>query len=356
MRHYCTYFDSNYLLQGLALYHSLDQHIHDPFTLWVLCLDEPGYQILQKMSLPKIRLIALDQFEGGDTALLKAKQNRSRVEYYWTCTPSLPLYVFEHNPQIDLIIYLDADLYFFSDPAPIFEELGKGSILIVKHRFPPGLLDKERFGIYNVGLVGFRRDQNGLACLTWWRDRCNEWCYQRLEDGRYGDQKYLDDWPTRFKDVVVLKHKGAGLAPWNLAAYTTSFRSDQVFVDEDLLIFYHFHRFKMVTNRIFVHGMEPYSRSLGENILNYQHVRYLYSPYAKTMRRMGQKLRQRHFDYSTSHRNSSLKQLVRGLSKGRYLLADDSVVGRSMTLIGLWRGQSDLLAQQGFQLCHEGNR
>ena len=57
MIHYCTYFDSNYLLQGLCLYHSLEEHSHQPFTLWVLCFDELTYQILKDLSLPMMRLI-----------------------------------------------------------------------------------------------------------------------------------------------------------------------------------------------------------------------------------------------------------------------------------------------------------
>jgi hypothetical protein len=156
------------------------------------------------------------------------------------------LYVFEHNPQVDLITYLDADLYVYSDLTPVFNEIGEHSVAIIAHRFPPQLAAWERYGIYNVGWLSFKRDPSALSCLRWWRERCLEWCYDRCEDGRFADQKYLDDWPSRFSRVVVLSHKGANLAPWNLANYSIRAEGDTVWVDEDPLIFYHFHGLKRI--------------------------------------------------------------------------------------------------------------
>ncbi len=147
------------------------------------------------------------------------------------------------NPEIDFITYLDADLFFFADPKPIFEEIGDRSIAIIGHRYPPQLHHLLEFGIYNVGWLSFRRDENGLACLQRWRQQCLEWCYDRAEEGRYADQKYLDDWPESFQSVVVLRHKGANLAPWNLANYRIHRAQDRVWVDDDPLIFYHFQGF-----------------------------------------------------------------------------------------------------------------
>ena len=63
------------------------------------------------------------------------------------------------------------------------------------------------------------RDERGIAALRWWHDRCVEWCYQRFEDGKFGDQKYLDDWPDRFAGVHVVDHPGVGLAPWNVSRH-----------------------------------------------------------------------------------------------------------------------------------------
>ena len=45
---------------------------------------------------------------------------------------------------------LDADLFFFSDPAPLFEEMGASSVAIIPHRFPAANAPRfERYGIFN---------------------------------------------------------------------------------------------------------------------------------------------------------------------------------------------------------------
>ena len=259
MHYFCTFFNHNYLPRGLALYHSLRQHA-PAFQLWILCMDTITYHTLLQLQLPGIRLIALEDFERGDTALLQAKKNRTVAEYYFTCTPSLPLFILNHCPEIDLITYLDADLFFFADPLPIYEEIGAHSVAIIGHRYPSQFRHKEAtFGLYNVGWVSFRRDEYALSCLRWWRERCLEWCYDRVEEGRFADQKYLDDWPTRFQNVIVLRHKGANLAPWNLVNYNLHLANgNHVWVDEQPLIFFHFHGFRRINNWLYNPGLASY--------------------------------------------------------------------------------------------------
>lgn len=239
--HFCTYFDHHYLVRGLALIQSLEAHC-PPFTIWVLCLDEGTFRILTQMNLPAVRAMHLTDFENANPELLTVKPQRTALEYYFTCTPFLPRFVLNRNPEMEMITYLDADLYFFDDPRPLFEELGTGSIGIVPQRYPPASqADSAQFGLFNVAWVTFRRDAVGLACLRWWGERCIEWCHLRSEDGKFGDQKYLDDWPARFSGVVVLIHKGADVARWNVANCNLTQGEDrQIYVDGQPLIFYHF--------------------------------------------------------------------------------------------------------------------
>jgi hypothetical protein len=284
MYYFCTYFDQHYLDKGLALYHSLTAHC-SPFRLWILCMDEITYKILTEMQLPQVQLIPISDFEKDDNLLLKAKQNRSLVEYYFTCTPSLPLYVMDHVPEVDIITYLDSDLYFFSSIEPVYQELGNGSVLIIGHRFPPSLKDKEIYGIFNVGLLSFRRDDNGIACLHWWRNRCLEWCYTRVENGRFADQKYLDDWPDRFSGVVILQHKGAGLAAWNIANYFYSWKNMQFIIDDQPMIVYHFHGLKRINQWIYDTNVISYKTRLPKIV-----KQGLYIPYLKELDHVNNKL------------------------------------------------------------------
>ena len=277
MLHFCTYFDHRYLGRGLALLESLRRH-SPPFRLWILCPDEPCRELLQKISPPEVRLIGLPEFERNDPELRRAKENRSLVEYYFTCTPSLPLFVLNQAPEIDLITYLDSDLFFFGDPSPLFDEIGQHSVAIIPHRFSPHLRHMEANGLYNVGWVSFRRDASGLSCLRWWRERCLEWCRDVAESTRYADQKYLDEWPSRFPGVHIVAHPGANLAPWNLGNSRLQYRDGRVWVDDRPLIFFHFQGVKPIGSWLFDTNLAGYAQR-SSRLLR----RHIYVPYLQTI-------------------------------------------------------------------------
>jgi hypothetical protein len=257
-RNYCTYFDSNYLTRGLITYHTLREHSSREITLWVLCLDDKVYDFLKDSNFSGIKPIRLNELEEGDKSLAGVKQTRSRAEYYFTCTPCLAKFVLDQNPEISDITYIDSDLCFFNDPELIYSEIGENSIAITPHRFAKRNKECEKWGIYNVAFNYFRRDEDGLKCLNWWRERCLEWCYDRLEDGKFADQKYLDNWPSEFKNVKVLDNPGINLAIWNVEDIDFSFKNKKLFVNKLPLIFYHFHGFKRVSKNVFTPSFEHY--------------------------------------------------------------------------------------------------
>ena len=243
-REFCTLFDSNYLFKALALYDSLERHCPE-FHVTAFCFDDAAEELLERLALPHLSTVGLGELEAYDRELATTKADRTPLEYCCTATPALPLYMLDTHPELNEITYLDADLYFFSDPESLFDELGNDSILMIEHRFPPHLRHHEVNGRFNVQFLTFRRDENGLSCLQWWHDRCIEWCYFRLDGSRFADQKYLDQWPSLFEGVHILRHKGGGLAPWNVSGYDVRDEGGRVMVDKDPLVFFHFHKVRL---------------------------------------------------------------------------------------------------------------
>jgi putative methyltransferase (TIGR04325 family) len=243
IRHYCTYFDHHYFPQGMAMMQSL-RHFQPETRFTVLCLSPECGEMVRAAAWKNLTILTLADLETAYPEFFAARENRSRLEYYFTCTPFLVRMALAGLEAGGLMTYLDADLGFFADPAPLFDELGEGSIALIPHRFPPDLEGNIIYGTFNVGWLTFRQDRHGRACLDWWAERCAEWCYDRVEPGRFGDQKYLDEFPDRFSGVHILQHPGANLAPWNIRTHQLSESAGSLRVDGQPLIFFHFHGFK----------------------------------------------------------------------------------------------------------------
>ncbi len=262
MYSYCTLFDGNYLTRGLAMYESLERH-SDDFHLYIFAFDDKSYEMLNKLVLKNATIISLQEFE--DEELLKIKGSRSAGEYCWTCTPSTIKYCIEKY-DLKSCTYLDADLYFFDDPSVLIKEMGDKSVLITEHRYTQEYKYlSDLSGIYCVQFMTFKNDENGIKVLNWWRDACNEWCYARYEDGKFGDQKYLDDWTSRFDGIHVLENLGGGVAPWNVQQYDILDRGFN-------LIFYHFHDYRF---------LEGNKVELGKYSLQKRDIKLLYKPYTR---------------------------------------------------------------------------
>jgi len=238
MEHYVTLFNSLFLPQGLALYQSMVKKVQD-FNLWILCVDEETYSTLDQKRLPFLKLLKLSDWETPE--LLEVKKDRSIGEYCWTLTPFAPRFVFSADPSIKRVTYLDADLWFLQDPSPIFNEFNRSfkKIMITEHAYAPEYDKSATCGKYCVQFMIF--DRLGSEYVRdWWEKKCLEWCYDRIEEGKFGDQKYLDDWSFQFTETVhILQHKEWIQAPWNAIRFPYS----------DAII-WHFQGLRIEKNRI----------------------------------------------------------------------------------------------------------
>ncbi len=300
---FCTLFDSNYLYKGLTMYNSLARYSSQEFVLWILCMDDLTYQLMDQMNLPQVRLVRLREFESPE--LLAVKPKRSVAEYSWTCASNFSWYLFEKYPDISEIIYLDADIYFFNDPKLLIDELGSDSVMITEHRYSGKYNQSAVSGKYCVQFMVFKNNEIGRQVLDWWRLACLDWCFGYLDNGRLGDQKYLDDWTTRFSGIHELEHLGGGVAPWNVQQYEFKIFDGQVWgtlkkaADYWPVVFYHFHKFVILSDTKYC---PTRGYSLSKNVR-----RLIYQPYFKSLQESIDQVKKIQPDFSFGYSRVGLK-------------------------------------------------
>ena len=109
---YYTYFDRNYAVRAVAMFRSLQRN-SDSFQMFMLCLDHETHDALAELSLPEVTLLQLGVLEREDPELLKIKAGRSIVEYFFTLTSCLGRHLMKTYPNIEVLTYLDSDLFFY---------------------------------------------------------------------------------------------------------------------------------------------------------------------------------------------------------------------------------------------------
>lgn len=216
---FCTFFDSGYLPQGLALLASLERQAPGA-RLWVLALDDTGFRLLKRLAHPALRLLSLAEVETAD--LRRARANRSWGEYCWTLTPFLPQWVWERDPEAVTVTYIDADCWLAGPAAALLDRFAASGAdcMITPHAYTSHRDHTATAGTYCVQFMPFRRGAGARAILLWWQGRCLEHCGSALGQGPLGDQGYLEDWPERFgARVFVLDQPELTLAPWNIERF-----------------------------------------------------------------------------------------------------------------------------------------
>lgn len=263
MRYYCTLFDVNYLPNFLALYDSLVLN-STKLKIYAFCMDQKSFDYLAAYPCDpaaEIVCVNLGQLMNEFPVLTELKKQRSIVEFYFSCSPFICSYVLRKEASCMQLTYLDADLYFFSSPERIFDEIGTSSVAIIEHKFHGWGKRYMKYGRFNVGWVTFKRDVEGEKCLKSWLNDCTEWCFDYYDEAgqRFGDQKYLDKWEHEFSGVKIIKQKGANVAPWNAGQYKISKDAqNQIFIDQDVLVFYHFASFKKIAPDTYTTSMSRY--------------------------------------------------------------------------------------------------
>ena len=315
MRTFCTYFDHNYLSQGLALLDSLDRHA-GKFELWILALSQECEAVLRKIGHPAVKVVSVEELVRLNPNLRPARKTRNQAEFYFTASPTWFRHVLENAGPGNFVTKIDADCYFFNSPKEIYEIEKESSITITPHY--RGSDRNELYGKFNVGWVTIRNDEIGMSCVHKWADQCIDWCFDSPDGKRYADQKYLDQWPSNYPNLSILNHPGANLAYWNVKNTKLSAQNGIVMADEKPLCFYHFSGLKRI-------GKNVYDTGLAERKIKIDNVlfKHIFLPYCKILNQKDASVNKTQSKngvrYKTKNKAISKQAIIRRILQKKYI-------------------------------------
>ena len=154
------------------------------------------------------------------------------------------------NVQADMYAYFDPDVCVYHNLSGIEKLMRDKSIGLVPHITEPETTDVgicltemsvTHHGIYNLGHLFVRKDDQGEKLAKWWADRLDEYCYNDPERGLFTDQRWMDLVPAVFDSVQIIREPVVDVASWNVRGRKFKKVSEgQYTVNDQPLLTYHF--------------------------------------------------------------------------------------------------------------------
>lgn len=294
MKTFCTVADYNFRRRVWALNQSLLKGSQN-YTLFVLALDKAAAEAFNEKNWKNknIKVVFVEDLLKLDKHLLNCSKNEPSYEalnvsngdqsratwmqFVWSLSAYFSWYCLE-NFDVDDVMYIDADIYFFDNWEKIYDNLKDVSVGIVEHRCSYSPMN----GKYNVGIVYFKNNIDGYKCCTWWKN-----CLLFTDNQYYkthgtcGDQKYLELFEKLFDRVAVLDQHIGHLAPWNYKYHQYQDNNTIIWNGQKQNIMYcHFSNFKPDYEK------EDYLMAPRHGITTStnKHLRRIYDIYFETLR------------------------------------------------------------------------
>lgn len=184
------------------------------------------------------------------------------IELNTSIKPSFFKYLINTYKNVEKIIYFDPDIQIFNNLSLVEKYLENNDILItphILHTLPIDDLSPSEnlflnFGIYNLGFIALNaKSQNTLDLLNWWEEKTLKIGFNRVSEGLFVDQLWINLAPIFFNNVKVLKEYGFNVAPWNLHERNLINKNDNEYImkDSSKLIFYHFSSYNYTKPELF---------------------------------------------------------------------------------------------------------
>ena len=271
--------DSNYLSRCAT---ALESGNFSKFA-HLLAVDEGCAQLSEYF--PDLSIHAMEVFLRSKPKAKRQLEMRNRAEQIFSIGPAFLLEKSDLVEEGGWLVYADSDLFFIESLQTYLDSLPPCNVVIAPHRHY--LWNESRlakYGEYNVGLVAFRKNLQGLRALEFWAESCLDWCYDKAEDGKYADQKYLELFASVAPNVYVDNSLGANLAPWNSFLKKISLtKSGEILVGSDKLIYFHAQGLKQKNGR-WILGHLNYLSFAGPRL-----KKLVYRPYLEKLEEWAQK-------------------------------------------------------------------
>ncbi|MBO2944782.1 hypothetical protein JJQ72_12445 [Paenibacillus sp. F411] len=257
---------ANYLHKARTLAKSVKDNIPD--ATFVVCLTEREMQEQFDYSYFDKVILSKDAWEGNfDRFIFK----HSIVEASTSVKGQFFRYLYNEYPNEEQFVYLDPDIYVYSDFIELKTVLESRPIVLCPHLLDPGNIDMElsstAHGVYNLGFLAVNRSEEAQRFINWWSERLYLYCYDDIQKGIFTDQKWVDLAPCFF-DVEVFKHRGYDFAPWSLLDCGMTENNGRYAVKGDPLRFIHFSGYgataEMCMNKWLPKGDHPFKKLYSE--------------------------------------------------------------------------------------------
>ena len=229
---------NNYLHKARCLAESVKKNIPD--ATFVVCLTESEKNALSDYEYFDRVILAKDAFDGSFEHFIF---KHAIVEASTSVKGAFFQYLYKIYPEESKFVYLDPDIYVYSDFTELRKLLDTKPIVVCPHLLKQGNVQMEissmAHGVYNLGFLAVNASDEAKRFIDWWAARLDKYCYDDISHGIFTDQKWIDLAPCFF-DVYILKHHGYDYATWSIMDSVVEQTDEGYTVNGDPLRFIHF--------------------------------------------------------------------------------------------------------------------
>ncbi|WP_426065004.1 hypothetical protein [Flavobacterium sp. DSP2-3-1] len=242
-----TICSNNYLAQAKILGDSLlEKNPNYKFVIGLcdLLSDDIDYSFFENIEIIPVSQINIYCFD-------EIIKKYDIIELNTSIKPSFFKYFSNQYENLETIIYFDPDIQIFNNLFLLEKYLEDSDVLLTPHILNPISVDDFQpseniflnYGIYNLGFLALNpKSKNAIDLLEWWEDKTLRIGFNRVSDGLFVDQLWINLAPIFFNNIKVLQEYGFNVAPWNLHERNSIHRNDDEYImsDNSKLVFYHF--------------------------------------------------------------------------------------------------------------------